>query len=546
MVYRCKQFSPKRFFEGMSLGSTLRGAWLNEQAGVLFFITKKELRVGWSRSRALRDKTWDLYVVYHNPTLGLLFIHSTDRDSLYQELAKAVGTDKVELLAGDQVFRCLGGISRLVFQNIGLKRHGRRNLRYSMYTGTDVSNALSPAHKTNSTKSNVFGGGFADGHPVTMGCSYKGRVWSRDQGTIQRFLHWCDAVGRKLLDASIDTEQIIDNVLIPQEIDQLPDTEVLCIDWPRQLLEWAEHQVTLTCQAGEFPFSQFGIEHESTDVANNRIVFAVRHPSFAARYVLRLGGPAGYQVEHLSGEKLTIRCSRIERSLADWLSDSPPSILYVDGSELDGCAHVVPRDRDLQTFPSQRLEAWDWTGVNIEKESMWKDGLLRKDSVQYHAYEQERHAGFDVIFDDDDSGEIADLLCLKEETDHIRLRLLHCKFTTKSDPGKRVKDVVEVCSQAVRSSRWIWRFPELCKRLLSRDTKLGKKGSGTRFLHGDGPKLQYLVKASRFKPVSAEIVVVQPGLSKASITDDQAMVLSAAHGYLLETVNIPLDVVCSE
>ncbi len=49
--------------------------------------------------------------------------------------------------------------------------------------------------------------------------------------------------------------------------------------------------------------------------------------------------------------------------------------------------------------------------------------------------------GFDVVFDDDASGEAADLVCVKEEKHHLRLTLAHCKFTSGKTAGKRIKDV---------------------------------------------------------------------------------------------------------
>ena len=42
---------------------------------------------------------------------------------------------------------CLGRIRRLVFQNVGVRKYGRRNLRFAMYTGSDVAEALSLAEK---------------------------------------------------------------------------------------------------------------------------------------------------------------------------------------------------------------------------------------------------------------------------------------------------------------------------------------------------------------------------------------------------------------
>ena len=66
------------------------------------------------------------------------------RDGLFhaleygQLLAQVVGGDTARLIQGEAVFRCLGRINRLMFQNIGVRKVGRRNLRYAMYTGAQV------------------------------------------------------------------------------------------------------------------------------------------------------------------------------------------------------------------------------------------------------------------------------------------------------------------------------------------------------------------------------------------------------------------------
>ncbi len=79
------------------------------------------------------------------------------------------------------------------------------------------------------------------------------------------------------------------------------------------------------------------------------------------------------------------------------------------------------------------------------------------------------NGNFDVVFDDDSAGEAADLVCLKEEDNVIRLAMIHCKFSGAATKGERIKDVVEVCSQAVRSAKWKWRFADLCRHLLGRE-----------------------------------------------------------------------------
>jgi hypothetical protein len=92
--------------------------------------------------------------------------------------------------------------------------------------------------------------------------------------------------------------------------------------------------------------------------------------------------------------------------------------------------------------------------------------------------------GFDVIFDDDSAGEAADLVCMQEREDHIRLAVVHCKFSGRAEAGERVKDVVEVASQAVRSAWWKWRFKDRGRHVIERERRLRTDGRGTRFLQG--------------------------------------------------------------
>ena len=106
---------------------------------------------------------------------------------------------------GDTIFRSLGDINRLRFQNIGLKKRGRRDLRFAMYTGADVAEALTQSERAGSEKSNLSGDGWERGGFITIGCSYKGRVWSREQGAIPEFIRWAQRVGAKLKSNDIDT-----------------------------------------------------------------------------------------------------------------------------------------------------------------------------------------------------------------------------------------------------------------------------------------------------------------------------------------------------
>ena len=214
-------------------------------------------------------------------------------------------------------------------------------------------------------------------------------------------------------------------------------------------------------------------------------------------------------------------------------------------SELDGNLLIRPRDGQAPALPPEGFEAWDWEGVDITRESMWRAEKERPDSIQARAAMHYKAGGFEIVFDHDSPGEAADLVCLKEEKDHIRLALVHCKFTSEA-VGERVKDVVEVCAQAVRSAKWKWRFRELCRHITSRERRLRKPYRPTRFLVGSMKEVNRVLAMSRFKEVRAGIVIVQPGLSRERCTPEQSAVLAAAHSFLKSTVDTDLDVICGE
>jgi superfamily II DNA or RNA helicase len=545
LIYEADAFRPKAFYAALPESLQVQRAWLNEETDTLFFVTQFDSKLRWTRSEEIRDRTWSLFILHYDRERKLLFLSSTDHSSLFDGLANEVGATR--LISGDAVFRSLGRINRLIFQNMGMKKHGRRNLSFASYTGADVAIALGLSEKAGSVKNNVSGTGWEDGARVAIGCSLKGRVWSREQGSIPAFVRWCEKIGDKLQDDTIDTKEIIANVLIPTEVDALPKGEVLGIEWPVELLGQSEERISLSQGADDdgLPLFLFDLKLDGIEHTANKVIFSVcTEDAVAASFSLTIGGPLGFKVEQHAGAPMAIKAGSRATLLADYLSDYPPLVRFVDLSELDGNLLIAPQNPDELVIPRERFEAWDWSDVDIKIESMWKNGEKRPSSIQAKVAEHYIDAKFDVVFDDDSAGEAADLVCLKEEADHIRLALVHCKFSGGSEPGERVKDVVEVCSQAVRSAKWKWKFRDLCKHLAGRESRLATAQRPTRFLAGRSADLSRFAKTSRFKEIRPEILIVQPGISVEGLTPDQSLVLAAALTYLKETIGVDLDVIC--
>jgi superfamily II DNA or RNA helicase len=547
LFYEAKDFQPKRFHEGLPDTLAVERAWLHAQSNTLFFVTVAEPYIKWTRSKSVRDRQWALFVLHYDVKRKLLYLSSSDKSSDFKAVAKAVGAG--DLITGETIFRSLGRIARLLFQNIGLKKHGRRNLSYAMYTGAQVAEALGLSETTGASKSNLSGIGWEEGKQISIGCSAKGRVWSREQGSIPRFNDWCESVGDKLRDNSIDMKDLLANVLIPTEVQTLPEAEVLSIEWPLEMLRESEERIAFVQGAREENSLTFDLSLIGADRTANAIDFELVEARSGqwAKFRFALGGANGFSVTQTSGERVTVKIGRITPTPLDVSFNSwPPLFRFIDLTELDANLHIKPNNPQEFAIAEDRFEPWDWSGVDFTKETMWKGGKIRDESIQMHAAKHFLDDGFDIIFDDDASGEAADLVCVKLEEDRIRVAFVHCKFAGGATPGERIKDVVEVSSQAIRSTKWNGRFHQLVKHIKKRDDALGTDARPSRFIAGTAADLNQLLNVSRTKPVRSEILIVQPGLSKAARTADQSQVLAAALTYLKETIDVDMTIVCSE
>lgn len=71
--------------------------------------------------------------------------------------------------------------------------------------------------------------------------------------------------------------------------------------------------------------------------------------------------------------------------------------------------YTLPEGETIEPYPSDKIEAWDWSKANIRVESQGID--KRADSVQRLVIDTllADPDPYDVIFDDDGKGEIADV-----------------------------------------------------------------------------------------------------------------------------------------
>ena len=236
---------------------------------------------------------------------------------------------------------------------------------------------------------------------------------------------------------------------------------------------------------------------------------------------------------------------------ANFFSKNPPRVWFADGASLDGNEYT-PLKADIPPYDAARIEVWDWTGVNIRKES--QGDAREADSIQAAVIARLRADDYVLIFDDDESGEAADVVAVRvvggiHAPIEVAVELYHLKYSSGDTPGARVGDLYVVCGQAQTSIRWMStheKRTDLFTHLLRREAKRLSNGRPTRFERGDSRLVERLREMVHTTRMTLKIIVVQPGVSKASISDTQRYLLSVTENYLMETYQLGFSVVTSE
>jgi len=522
---------------------------LNPKARVLMLVTREYEPVPWGEVRGISNTTYHLYLLHWDQDTRLLYIHGSDNDSLHEGLAKAVCGEDVRPLKGERVYRVLHGINRLILMNLGLGHTLSRAVRFTMHVGADIRAGLSEAHAQNKFKTNLFGRGYAGGDKASAGCSAKGRIWSFQVATdIGEWVAWCHGIGQKLQDDTIDVEEIFRGAIIPAPVTVRPAAVPVVIDWAEALLERSEDAVKLESGGLQVPFYEVSLgvtEHEEA----GPIRFQVRCEGWPAQTIIYEVCFGAGRVEYvpLGPSEPHLLSGRRRRPLSQYLQEEPPVIRFHDGSFL-WYDHFYPAPNGpREAFDRARIEAWTWTGVDLTKESQTQAKL--PDSIQRRVIEHLLAASgkdaFDIVFDDDGSGEAADVVAMRIDGERLLVRLYHCKYSAEATPGHRVKDMYEVCGQAQRSVYWKGQAAALLDHLVHRESVRTAKGGLSRFERGDLKTVKFLRKKLRTLTPKFEIHIVQPGLSQAAAETAQLELLAVTELYLKDTFEVALGVIAS-
>ncbi|MGF1839749.1 DEAD/DEAH box helicase [Vibrio atlanticus] len=536
------KWKPDRFIKFQDKNHEITDSTISKNKDTLIFSVKTMLSVPWSNSQQINDVSWDLYIVFYDKKTNLVYVHSSSTDGNVKRLVELVAKDSVKL-TGENMFRVLGRVKRLRFQNIGLNKD-KSDLRFIMYTGTNTKEAIPELEAQRARKSNIFGKGYEEGKMVTIGCSHKGKVWAMDSDSIDVWIKWCKKIGSKILDETINTNEIMKTAMQSEELKTYPKIQAINIDWPEDILRKNESRIDLLINDNHHSIVNYQLEINKDNIlGNNEFDFILKSDHETYKFKMSLNNEGKFIVS--GSEKVKIKIGTKTQSLDSYFSDNPPIIFLSDTSIIEGTLRHYCEETFAFPYDIEKIEVWDWKGIDISVES--QRDIKISNSIQYKTIQTIKDQ-YDIVFDDDGSGEVADIVAIKNTQDEqLIIDFYHCKYCSKGSlPGARVDDVYQVSGQAVKSVKWVNCEEKLFERLISREKKRLQQQKSSRIDKGTLDLLVKYKKMSKYCISKYSMYIVQPAISKIKTNNDVLSIIGSAENYIKETTGINLSVISSK
>ena len=325
--------------------------YINEEEKIFIVVEPEESKIDWADYREIYDLNWHLHIAYWNREKKVVFLNSTNK-SIFSKFVNILFS-KWQRISGEQVFKCLYGINRLMLANLGLNSAIDGPIRYKMFTGIDIAEAISESHKGNCYKSNIFGIGYDGNGKTSIGCSYKGTIWGRMVVSIDVWKKWGDLNYGKIVDSNIQTEDILKGVLIPIVVKERPKERAYKIEWPDNLDFCNEQKIYIEMYYKNVPIYEVEIgliEVESTD----NLKFYVQNENYREEYELVINSDRWFICKTKNSYfKLYIKGKMYD--LIDYFNENPPDIKFVDQSSLQGNLYVEVKNNVSIQFPANKI-----------------------------------------------------------------------------------------------------------------------------------------------------------------------------------------------
>jgi superfamily II DNA or RNA helicase len=519
----------------------------------LIIILGKIEKVEWGRFETVHNLQWDLVVVHWDlrPNINRVFLNTSIKGFSGASLMEAIfGTGNTTQISGMNVFRIFHNVNRLSLFNVGTRRGIGQDVTFQSYYGKGVQDGIRELEQGTLIKNNIFGVGYKEGEKVSLGCSVKGKIWSYQRGNLDELTKWCRDIGEIVSDNAIDPNVVLQHTLAIEKLQQRPNVMPILIDWNPEMYENIENRYSLSINATslDFAFVELNLINPSI-VINQNLKFAIEAENESVQFEIEIGlsqatNEPFYKVNQITNQICTIKYGNKNESLVSFFQDTIPTIWFADGSQLFGNLYVKLKVQP-DVISDELIIADNWIGVDISKESQGIAPYIQ-DSIQYYFIEKIKD-DFQIIYDDDGKGEIADIIGINDSDTIIDIHLFHLKYAKNGVVSNDIDNFYQVCGQAEKSLKWKHKEGrEFFNHLFKRKSKTLGSNSCSRIIKGTEDDLENLLNQAKWtKAMRFHIYIVQPSLSKANPSNDILLLLGNVQHYLATVGNIELKVYCS-
>ena len=506
----------------------------------LVIVLGKKTNVLWGDTQTVQNLNWEIIVVYFDAQYRRIYLNSSIKLN-GESFLKHLFSNPIKY-QDDKMFRVFSDVLRLRLFNVGARLPKGKDISYQSYYGSSVQDGLDLLTQGRLQKNNIFGVGYRNGHLTSIGCSCKGKVWSRERADLQHYQEWCKEVGRIISDERIDPNIVLQNTLKFEKMSSFPNVVPISMDWNPEIYE--HYALMLKLGDNILSFDELDLTIEEDTTIGKDILFSFRYEDSYCKYKITINNQKIIYTK-ISGSEIKFYKGNLDESLEEFLEDSPMTIFYADDSVSYGVNYCKPK-RHADEIPEGLITTLSWENVDLSKESQ-HSAPYETDSIQYYM-SQNLWNQYEYLIDDDGSGEIADLVGINNSERVIDITLFHLKFAKGGKISKSIENLYQVCGQAQKSVRWKYIGGyKVFDHILRRNEKKEQKGKSSSLLKGNIKDIIKLrEEASNKKELRFHVVIVQPGMSKSECTHEMKILLGNTVRVLHEMANIDCRVICSK
>ncbi|KTW01988.1 hypothetical protein SB4_04640 [Sphingomonas sanguinis] len=511
-------------------------SWISAPQSASVFVTRKQSGVRWASDDRLLDVRYDVFIFYYDEAAKLLFVCASQRaDGFYRKIVRSMIDYDPRILPLSYINRALKELGDPRFFQVGMKKRQAASLAesYRIMAGSHADEAIRAEDARLYDRGHCFGSAQDGDKRVTIGLSSASKIWSNATLSLPELLGWCRKLARKIHDKKAAlTGSKLDMLLTGTTVRKIP-ARALYATWANAI--FLEPPLALfSAGADDFtmPLTDLSLDIAHSDEDSIQLRLASDFAETLVDFRLSADEALFSYVEGTPPVRLSWPGHEVD--VVDYLNDEPVGFMLDDWSRLDGEEHFPAPEGGFELFKDDLVDTLDWVAAGVDITLEYVAGADLPMSIQGHLASALNSDEFDVVYWDHGSGETADFVTFKSRADGgVDVRFYHCKGASGAAPGNRVSDVYEVCGQAVKGYIWC-DLRRLVKRLLGRFSR--RTGMAT-FIRGNEADLKALASA---RPVTFQMVVVQPGLALGAIEPKIAEVLGAANSHLDASGLLPM------